>query len=163
MITCFQTGSKCFVCLSHDPSLYSVDFCPGKKKQKFKRSKIKLALWNFSWFKICLLTESCCQMMKRGQSDLEQTQFPAPPPFPLLCDSLIRVTHDSWVKPTLMRGIGLRYHHSFPINSVKQQVAAPLKHQTPLVQGSLDKWVIYRGELSQDLVVVWLGDHPLLP
>lgn len=36
--------------------------------------------------------------------------------------SLIRVTHDSWVKPTLLRGIGLQFYHSFPFNAAKQQM-----------------------------------------
>lgn len=37
--------------------------------------------------------------------------------------SLIRVTHDSWVKPTLLRGIGLQFYHSFPFNAAKQQMS----------------------------------------
>lgn len=46
--------------------------------------------------------------------------------------SLIRVTRDSWVKPTLLRGIAPQFYHSFPFNAVEQQMAALLiVHQTP--------------------------------
>lgn len=55
-------------------------------------------------------------LRKKG-TDLEHTQFSPPQ-----CVILIRVTHDSWVKATLLRETGLQFYHSFLFGAVAQQI-----------------------------------------
>lgn len=66
--------------------------------------------------------DSC--LGKKG-TDLEHTQFSPPQ-----CAILIRVTHDSWVKATLLRETGPQFYHSLPFGAVAQQMTAFLMCQT---------------------------------
>lgn len=72
---------------------------------------------------------------------------PAPTPSP--CVGLIRVTHDSWVKPTSLRGIGLQFYHSLPFNAI-EQMAALLVHQPPpcTCKGLLEQEGNVRGQIK---------------
>lgn len=94
------------------------------------------------------------------QSDLAQSQSPPSP----LCVSLIRVTPDSWVKPTWLTGIGLQFYHSFPFNAVEQQMAALFTHQTP-PHGLLEQEGNVGGQIKSGvgLSAAWVTAPPLPP
>lgn len=85
-----------------------------------------------------------------------------PPPHP--CVSLIKVTHDSWVKPTLLRGIGLQFYHSFPFTAVEQQMAALLMYPTPprICIGLLEQECNVRGQIKSEVGCLLHGWLPPL-
>lgn len=111
---CLHTGSYIQVFVWAMSSLYSLDLFLEKKHIGVQRSKNKTWSLRLQFIWDLFSRGGLLRGEVKGRSDLERTQFPEPcpptqPPCPPLLpsDSLIRVTQDSWVKPTLMRGIGL--------------------------------------------------------